>query len=217
MPVNSLLGLSRCKHRFRDDMESFFYVVLYASLRWLPHSFSGDLAKEMRAYFDDCRESNGMIVGGNAKTLNLVDDYTFIGTFEWKNPELSHWIHTTLSLQRKQFRNKDQPIWIPEKLFSFWVLTDSSNLPMGDRFEHIIFINNEQVKDPPVPATMSLVNKNPPKKSLTINSAHTAPANAQHISSSKNDPALKKRRVQIKPGPRRQSKRQRGLEPDPVD
>ena len=45
MSINVLQSGTEYKHKFQDDMESFFYVVLYASIRWLQHTFTGDLAR----------------------------------------------------------------------------------------------------------------------------------------------------------------------------
>lgn len=179
MSINSLKGNGSFKHSFQDDMESFFYVVLYACVRWLPHNFSGDLAKDMRDFFDDCREKRGMVVGGSLKRDNVIDEY-FVECFEWKDDHLANWINVALSFQRSNMNGQDTTMWTAERLDGLWELTDKNIRHKHDRFEHLILVNNEPIKDVPIPATICAMLPDPPACQAAC-LVKTAPAGTSHI------------------------------------
>lgn len=180
MSINSLNGDEAFKHTFEDDMESCFYVVLYAGLRWLPHIFTGDLAKTMTIFFDDCQEEFGMVVGGAWKQKNVTDRY-LLKRVEWKNKHLAKWINDALSLQRRQINNEGTPIWTAEALSDLWKSADKNIQYTNDRFEHLILVNDEPVKDTPVPATV-FARLPSPQAPPPIRSAKTSPAETRDIS-----------------------------------
>lgn len=174
MSINSIKGNKAFRHGFQDDVESFFYVVLYACLRWLPHAFSGNLVQEMKSFFDDCRESQGMPVGGGYKALNIVFG-TFMALCEWRNDHLANWFNEVLLLLRRGLDDRDACAWTARRLHEIWLKSDNNELPTGDRYEHLVLVNNKPVKEVPVPATVSVglpYSPAPP----TLRSVKTAPA-----------------------------------------
>lgn len=216
MSIKVLSGSSDLRHSLQDDMESFFYVVLYASIRWLPHDYIDNLAKEIRIYFGDCQEQNGIIVGGAVKMINLAHR-SFFKMFEWRNSHLRDWIYGVLSLQFQEINNQGLPIWTPERLYDLWVSIDNSNLPMQDRFDHIVIVNNKIVEDLPVPATViPAANNNPlrvPRAPRAVDSIQTAPVERHFVQGKVEASRPAKRSNQVKIVPIRRSKRQRGLAP----
>lgn len=173
-------------------MESFFYVVLYAGIRWLPHDFSGDLTREMKLFFDNCYESSGMVVGGALKRNNIFDEF-FVDLFEWENEHLENWIKGVLLLQQLEINNQDAPTWTAERLHRLWLRIDESISPEDDRFEHPIFVNYEPVKDAPVPATICAMESLRQAQPSKVNSVQSAPAEMHNISKS----SRRKRHVDV--------------------
>ncbi|KAH9849504.1 hypothetical protein C2E23DRAFT_362283 [Lenzites betulinus] len=64
---------TKLKHRFEDDMESLFYVVLYSGLMYLPHNLSVDtLTGFVKDLFLQQIELRGFTSGGDGKLHNSV-------------------------------------------------------------------------------------------------------------------------------------------------
>lgn len=57
----------KIKYRFQDDMESFYYIILYASILLLPHEQIDDIED-----LDEYRKYRGGSHGGTTKESNLV-------------------------------------------------------------------------------------------------------------------------------------------------
>lgn len=67
MSIKNLTGKKDFRHSFLDDMESFFYVVLYAAALWLRHNHVDDLGQLMAIFFNEYRFSLGEKKGGSRK------------------------------------------------------------------------------------------------------------------------------------------------------
>ncbi|KAF4579726.1 hypothetical protein EYR36_001545 [Pleurotus pulmonarius] len=65
MSIDLLIG-TKCLHKVSDDMESFFWVVLYYSLLYLPHNKAGELSKIIPAVFEQYTYST-QAEGGDGK------------------------------------------------------------------------------------------------------------------------------------------------------
>lgn len=132
MSIDSLLKAD-FKHRFQDDMESFYYVVLYSSALWLPHEESDNDKEHISKFFDEHEVFNGRLEGGTLKFLNRK-----LGKFEtswgFKNELLREWLTRVRQLQLPY---QTQPNWNPTSLHNVWLSIDRSNLPTDDRKEHI--------------------------------------------------------------------------------
>lgn len=152
MSIKNLEGNKKFRHSFQDDMESFFYVVLYASLRWLAHNQREDLELRLSQYFNE----NRFIVdekarGGSMKVHNVVYG-TFVDAFKWNNAELAEWIENCLAMQKRAFLSRSE--WSPESLFELWVFTDSKNLPNNDRHVHLL-MSTDEIEEPSFASNMS--------------------------------------------------------------
>lgn len=133
MSINSLGGNEKFRHCFQDDMESFFHVVLYASIRWLAHNRLEDLEHRLSQFFNESRVIGGKTRGGYMKLANVVYGI-FLDDFKWDNAHLAEWIGACLTLQKQALENRTK--WTPESLFELWLCTDSKDLPNDDRHEH---------------------------------------------------------------------------------
>ncbi|KAJ3504272.1 hypothetical protein NLJ89_g8020 [Agrocybe chaxingu] len=83
-------------HSLHDDLESFFYVILFFTLQYLPVNLSQvQLVDFMQSVFEECRLNNtlGIDVGGEAKTSlfirndSQIMDLVFLG-----NRPLTAWV-----------------------------------------------------------------------------------------------------------------------------
>lgn len=124
MSIDVLIDASKPRrHTIEDDMESYFYVVLYSGISWAPQSKKTDV-KARSSYFFNERSCYG---GGNAKFRNRLDKY-FIKKFSFKNTELRGWIDCVNSFQN------DPTKWTLEALYEYWKgVASSKDLPPLDR------------------------------------------------------------------------------------
>ena len=60
-------GRRKFRHSKGDDVESLFYVVLYAALRWLPHGMSADFGQMFYEFFDRFMMFGEYSIGGIVK------------------------------------------------------------------------------------------------------------------------------------------------------
>lgn len=70
-----LLSGKQCLHRASDDMESFFWVVLYYSLLYLAHNKVGELAEMITAVFEQYSYSDRPKGGDGKGTIVLSGKY----------------------------------------------------------------------------------------------------------------------------------------------
>lgn len=132
MSVASLVGIE-FRHRIQDDMESFYYVMLYCGVRWLPHKKVVDIKKQITSFFDEINDMGGKPCGGSFKHANIWvgDFHRLIG---FTNAAIQAWFSKVLQLQRPFF---EQPNWKPEILHEIWKLADDADLPNNDRIDNI--------------------------------------------------------------------------------
>ncbi|KAL5480751.1 hypothetical protein ACEPAI_9691 [Sanghuangporus weigelae] len=73
-----------------DDMESLFYVVLYGSLRWLPHNDMKTLGTWMHSFFDSFeKDEEGRDIGGVEKRCHQLEQgRNFLKKFEFRNKHI---------------------------------------------------------------------------------------------------------------------------------
>ena len=105
------------QHCFRDDMESFFYVVLYAGALWLAHNRLEHLGELMTDYFNEYRYGPKQPRGGSRKAQNLMLN-TFVRNFEWSNDGISEWINKMQALLKAAFWGRSK--LSPENLVEVW-------------------------------------------------------------------------------------------------
>ena len=128
------------KHRFQDDMESFYYVILYASVLWSPRDDVNDVEERMSKFFDEYVFYGRRTEGGTAKTLNVLRG-TFLRMWDFKNGSLQQWLARVLELQRPF---EIQPNWTAQALSDQWKITDEEDLPEDDRIDHLLMIQMEK-------------------------------------------------------------------------
>ncbi|KAF4579716.1 hypothetical protein EYR36_001535 [Pleurotus pulmonarius] len=81
-----LLSGKQCLHTVSDDMESFFWVVLYYSLLYLPHNKVTELSEIIPAVFEQYTYST-QAKGGDGKTA-VVSEGKYIGKESSDDPAL---------------------------------------------------------------------------------------------------------------------------------
>lgn len=122
------------KHSLQDDMESFYYVVFYASVLWLPHKDVPNIANRVSKFFDEYDEYDGKAQGGTAKESNR-NSGSFYKLWLFKNDSLKKWLEAVRKLQWRT-EDDEQPRWTPEALHDQWKSTDEEDLPIDDRVYH---------------------------------------------------------------------------------
>ncbi|KAL5499274.1 hypothetical protein ACEPAH_1792 [Sanghuangporus vaninii] len=80
-------------HTIKDDLESLFYVVMYGSVRWLPHNYVSRLGRWVRGFFDGAlSEGIGQTIGGRDKLLQIAfDGSEFLSLFSFENRFIQNW------------------------------------------------------------------------------------------------------------------------------
>ena len=144
MSIKMLRGKDGFQHSFQDDMESFFYVILYAGVRWLAHNHVEDLGELMTDYFNEYRISCGKAKGGPRKSQNIID-VTFVGEFEWNSTGFAKWISSVLDLQKTAVLDRSD--CDPAKLFAIWEVIDAKDLPNDDRQVHLLSLPDESTEE----------------------------------------------------------------------
>lgn len=145
MSIDNLGGDDNFRHTFQDDMESFFYVVLYASARWIAHDHVEDSERRLSLYFNENCFVGGRTQGGYAKLANVANGL-FLRHYKWNNVHLNEWIKTVLASQKRTLYNRSE--WTPESLFEVWVSTDTKTLPNDDRQTHALEPTEEGEGEP---------------------------------------------------------------------
>lgn len=153
MSIASLFGRKDFNHRFQDDMESFFYVILYASVLWLPHKPVDDIGKHVSLFFDECNDHNGRPRGGSLKNSNRCSS-TFYEIWEFENDSLKRWLEIVRDLQWPT-RMGEQPEWTPKALYDQWKSTDEENLPLNDRVDHLVAEQPKECEQKPETADLN--------------------------------------------------------------
>lgn len=207
MSVKSLMGKADFKHTFSDDIESFFYVVLYAGLLWLPHDPVDDLKSDMMRFFGDWRERSGKFSGGLLKLENITQDGTFIRLFNWKNKAFGKWIYGVQEVISAKIADKSVLALRMKKL---WERIDGKKLPDDDRYEHNI--DDKVPKDEPVSATTSASARRMQQSVSASTRTSIEPPPSSFIFESSGGPRSLKRRTGAAAG-QNLTKRQRSEKP----
>ncbi|KAG5650429.1 hypothetical protein H0H81_012290 [Sphagnurus paluster] len=101
--MSSLLLMNKGKvHTIQDDMESFFYVMLYHCIRYLPHKMTSRVELILRHIFDYIlTDTVGLNHGGHLKQLlilNLGRTPPFDGFEITNNQPLNGWISSAFDI-----------------------------------------------------------------------------------------------------------------------
>ncbi|KAL5480749.1 hypothetical protein ACEPAI_9689 [Sanghuangporus weigelae] len=102
MSGNALCGLKKFRHAIEDDLESLFYVVMYGSIRWLPHNYASQLGRWVRSFFYEALpEGIGKTIGGTDKLLQIsFGGSEFFDKFLFENRFVQDWFWVAYKLLR---------------------------------------------------------------------------------------------------------------------
>ncbi|KAG6881955.1 hypothetical protein C0993_012398 [Termitomyces sp. T159_Od127] len=80
-------------HTIQDDMESFFYVMLYFGLRYLQHNYAGRVPSLLKLIFDyEDIDKDGFVIGGLQKSLLAMNYKRILGLkFKFSSPPFQRW------------------------------------------------------------------------------------------------------------------------------
>ncbi|KAL5522458.1 hypothetical protein ACEPAG_8474 [Sanghuangporus baumii] len=100
MSGNALCGLKKFRHAIEDDLESLFYVVMYGSIRWLPHNHVSQLGRWVRSFFYEALpEGIGKTIGGTDKLLQIsFGGSEFFDKFSFENCFVQDWFWVAYKL-----------------------------------------------------------------------------------------------------------------------
>jgi len=118
-------------HNFKDDLESFIYVVLYAALRWLPVESSQSLGWWMSCFFGAPRVDR---LGGGAdhKVGNAISRRYTTKLESTTSPHAVRWLKAATDLHYKN--EVPNPLWNDGKeLRKMWEEVLAEDLPSNDR------------------------------------------------------------------------------------
>ena len=126
------------RHTIQDDMESYFYVVLYCAILWIRQTKEIEDRKTlMNSYFGEYTLGEG----GNVKGYNQLYK-SFIDKFCFECDELNKWLDNVCGFQL------DPAKWNLEALYSYWGGVVSQLLPQTDREDY------SREEDEPEPSVM---------------------------------------------------------------
>ncbi|KAI0823291.1 hypothetical protein BC628DRAFT_1325485 [Trametes gibbosa] len=129
------------KHRFEDDMESLFYVVLYSSLLYLPHSFcADDLTSFIKEIFRDTTQMLGITYGGGGKISNAMNR-TYTRLVQFRSSGFQEWVNTIMDYFWPPINLKEQykDMWDPARIDAYWAeFLQTQTLERDDRVVHEI-------------------------------------------------------------------------------
>ncbi|OBZ71030.1 hypothetical protein A0H81_09156 [Grifola frondosa] len=130
-------------HSLSDDMESLLYVVLYCSLRWLPHDEDEkSLGAHLHALFDYSEFLVGRLLGGNGKYL-FLSTRRYLEHITFAHPPIKEWLDTVAEYRcvRDSFNVSaiPQKVVHPKHLDAFWAeFLASHTLEAKDRIERVL-------------------------------------------------------------------------------
>ncbi|KAL5522456.1 hypothetical protein ACEPAG_8472 [Sanghuangporus baumii] len=133
-------------HTIEDDLESLFYVVMYGSVRWLPHNYVSRLGRWVRGFFDETLPGGiGQTIGGRDKLLQIASDGSeFLNLFLFENRFIQNWFRVGYRLLGTTSHSSKKAgqtcLWTTEELQRLLTIvsedlakTDDTNC---DRTEH---------------------------------------------------------------------------------
>lgn len=135
----ALLRAEGFKHRLQDDMESVYYVLLYASVFWLPRNEGRNFLRFTSNFFNQHSDYNGTTEGGVLKSSNITSGY-FQRAWHFDNVHFQTCLEGILELLRPI---EDQPKWKPEDLYAILTSTDKEELPLDDRMDHCQIVQDK--------------------------------------------------------------------------
>ncbi|CAA7269097.1 unnamed protein product [Cyclocybe aegerita] len=118
-------------HSVQDDLESFFFLVLYYSIRYIPNDQGIQELKELHAeLFEECRwrSAIGQYVGGQGKFFMITEGYHSLSVDFMDHKPLQKWLRSALrciarfywyciDVERKHFEeHKDEALPVPRVL-----------------------------------------------------------------------------------------------------
>lgn len=115
-------------------MESFYYVLLFASIHWMPHDDLKNIKKLILDFFDEIESFRGGVRGGCMKIANIGSN-RYHSMWGFTNTSLRSCLEDIGKLQDEWTKN--QPDWKPQNLYAILESTDNEALPLGDRVDHI--------------------------------------------------------------------------------
>ncbi|OBZ71178.1 hypothetical protein A0H81_08657 [Grifola frondosa] len=130
-------------HSLSDDMESLLYVVLYCSLRWLPHDEDEKfLAPILHSLFDYSEFLVGRLLGGNGK-YHFLSTRRYVGHVTFAHFPIQEWLNAAADYRcvRGHFNVSAIPeTWSdPKHLHAFWTqFLASHTLEANDRIERVL-------------------------------------------------------------------------------
>ena len=89
----ALLRLNDFRYTIQDDLESLFYVIMYSSVRWLPHNHISSLGQWMHDFFDQTLPGGlDRTTGGRNKLLQIASSgRNFLELFSFENCHVQDW------------------------------------------------------------------------------------------------------------------------------
>ena len=138
----SIEVLTKPKHRhtIADDLESFYYVIVYISCCLLPHETPDSSLNDLMAkYFCSYTRVKGVVDGGTDKYMDMTHDSN-PRTFSKKIGFgfVSEWIFAFQEQYRKGGRAVDL-----SQMRAIWACISKQKIPEDDRCVHVIDIQRE--------------------------------------------------------------------------
>ncbi|CAA7269098.1 unnamed protein product [Cyclocybe aegerita] len=94
-------------HTLQDDLESFFYLVLYYALRYIPYNQGIEKLKELQSQiFEECRwnSTSGQYLGGEGKFFTITRGYHTLRINFVDHRPLQNWLRNTLGCIAEFYR-----------------------------------------------------------------------------------------------------------------
>lgn len=125
------LNSQRHMHSLKDDLESFIYVILFASLRWLPVQPKPKLDWWLTTYFG-APNPDGSYGGADSKCSNALTRKYTRGLRTKESPHILEWLNNAMDLHYKD--GVPNPAWDDGKaLGNMWRDFLATDLPHADR------------------------------------------------------------------------------------
>ncbi|KAH9849496.1 hypothetical protein C2E23DRAFT_888207 [Lenzites betulinus] len=140
-------------HRFEDDMESLFYVVLYSGLKYLPHDLDMDtLTVIIDGMFRERKKLGALIFGDEGKFANTHSRiYTRLVRFG--SPGFQEWVDTIMNYfwPPPELKERNKDMWDPVRIDAYWAeFLRTHTLERDNRVVHKIAHHGlSDLKSPP--------------------------------------------------------------------
>lgn len=118
-------------HSLKDDLESLIYIILFASLRWLPLEPQQRLSWWLTTYFG-APNPNGTGGGADAKYMNALYRKYTSSLRSTEGPHILQWLNAAMDLHYKG--GAPNSAWDDGKaLADMWKDFLTTDLPLTDR------------------------------------------------------------------------------------